>query len=240
QWFVAVEKLAKMSAAAVRAGDTKIHPEAQEARFFEWVDNMHDWTISRQLWWGHRIPIWYGPEDADGNRDIICLGPDETAPEGYEQDPDVLDTWFSSALWPFSTLGWPEKTPDLEKFYPTNVLVTGYDIIFFWVARMMMFGTFASTETPELLAPGTTVAHRFHSVISTCTVWSAMSTGARCRSLWATALTRWIGFVTMVRMLCALPWRAALTPALTCRWAATLRHRHVTLPPSYSTPPSSR
>lgn len=154
QWFVAVEKLAKMSAAAVRAGDTKIHPEAQEARFFEWVDNMHDWTISRQLWWGHRIPIWYGPEDADGNRDIICLGPDETAPEGYEQDPDVLDTWFSSALWPFSTLGWPEKTPDLEKFYPTNVLVTGYDIIFFWVARMMMFGTFASTETPELLGTG--------------------------------------------------------------------------------------
>jgi valyl-tRNA synthetase len=154
QWFVAVEKLAKMSAEAVRAGDTNIHPEAQEARYFEWVDNMHDWTISRQLWWGHRIPIWYGPEDAEGNRDIACVGPDETAPEGYVQDPDVLDTWFSSALWPFSTLGWPEKTPDLEKFYPTNVLVTGYDIIFFWVARMMMFGTFASTQTPELLGTG--------------------------------------------------------------------------------------
>ncbi|MDN5840668.1 MAG: valine--tRNA ligase, partial [Corynebacterium casei] len=154
QWFVAVEKLAKMSAEAVRAGDTNIHPEAQEARYFEWVDNMHDWTISRQLWWGHRIPIWYGPEDAEGNRDIVCVGPDETAPEGYVQDPDVLDTWFSSALWPFSTLGWPEKTPDLEKFYPTNVLVTGYDIIFFWVARMMMFGTFASTQTPELLGTG--------------------------------------------------------------------------------------
>ena len=154
QWFVAVEKIAKMSADAVRAGDTTIYPEAQEARFFEWVDNMHDWTISRQLWWGHRIPIWYGPKDAEGNQDIVCLGPDETAPEGYEQDPDVLDTWFSSALWPFSTLGWPEKTPDLEKFYPTNVLVTGYDIIFFWVARMMMFGTFAATQTPELLGEG--------------------------------------------------------------------------------------
>ncbi|MFH0412175.1 valine--tRNA ligase [Corynebacterium sp. L4756] len=154
QWFVAVEKMAKMSAEAVRAGDTKIHPEAQEARYFEWVDNMHDWTISRQLWWGHRIPIWYGPEDENGERDIVCVGPDETAPEGYVQDPDVLDTWFSSALWPFSTMGWPEKTPDLEKFYPTNVLVTGYDIIFFWVARMMMFGTFAATETPELLGTG--------------------------------------------------------------------------------------
>ena len=121
----------------------------------DWVDNMHDWTISRQLWWGHRIPIWYGPEDADGNRDIICLGPDEEAPEGYEQDPDVLDTWFSSALWPFSTMGWPDSTPELEKFYPTSVLVTAYDILFFWVARMMMFGTFAGTQTPEILGAGT-------------------------------------------------------------------------------------
>ena len=115
---------------------------------------MHDWTISRQLWWGHRIPIWYGPEDENGERDIICLGPDEEAPEGYEQDPDVLDTWFSSALWPFSTMGWPDKTPELEKFYPTTVLVTAYDILFFWVARMMMFGTFAGTQTPEILGGG--------------------------------------------------------------------------------------
>jgi valyl-tRNA synthetase len=102
---------------------------------------MHDWCISRQLWWGHRIPIWHGP---DGQR--VCVGPDETPPEGWEQDPDVLDTWFSSALWPFSTMGWPDRTPELEKFYPTSVLVTGYDILFFWVARMVMFGTFVSGD----------------------------------------------------------------------------------------------
>ncbi len=155
QWFVDVSKMAKDSGAAVREGDTTLHPQSLEPRYFEWVDDMHDWCISRQLWWGHRIPIWYGPEGEDGQRDIVCVGPDEEPPAGYEQDPDVLDTWFSSALWPFSTLGWPEKTPDLEKFYPTNVLVTAYDILFFWVARMMMFGTFAGTHTPELLGEGT-------------------------------------------------------------------------------------
>ena len=155
QWFVDVAKMAKASGDAVREGDTILHPQSLEPRYFEWVDDMHDWCISRQLWWGHRIPIWYGPEGEDGQRDIVCVGPDEEPPAGYEQDPDVLDTWFSSALWPFSTLGWPEKTPDLEKFYPTNVLVTAYDILFFWVARMMMFGTFAGTHTPELLGEGT-------------------------------------------------------------------------------------
>ena len=154
QWFVDVSKMAKDSGAAVREGDTTLHPQSLEPRYFEWVDDMHDWCISRQLWWGHRIPIWYGPEGEDGQRDIVCVGPDEEPPAGYEQDPDVLDTWFSSALWPFSTLGWPEKTPDLEKFYPTNVLVTAYDILFFWVARMMMFGTFAGAHTPELLGEG--------------------------------------------------------------------------------------
>ena len=155
QWFVDVAKMAKASGDAVREGDTTLHPQSLEPRYFEWVDDMHDWCISRQLWWGHRIPIWYGPEGEDGQRDIVCVGPDEEPPAGYEQDPDVLDTWFSSALWPFSTLGWPEKTPDLEKFYPTNVLVTAYDILFFWVARMMMFATFAGTHTPELLGEGT-------------------------------------------------------------------------------------
>ena len=142
QWFVKVEKLAQMSGDAVRSGDTKIHPASQEPRWFDWVDDMHDWCISRQLWWGHRIPIWYGP---DG--EVVCCGPDDEPPtgEGWVQDEDVLDTWFSSALWPLSTLGWPDKTPDLETFYPTTVLVTGYDILFFWVARMMMFATFADT-----------------------------------------------------------------------------------------------
>ena len=141
QWWVRVESLAKAAGDAVRNGDTVIHPASLEPRWFSWVDDMHDWCISRQLWWGHRIPIWYGP-----NGEQVCIGPDETPPGGWEQDPDVLDTWFSSALWPFSTLGWPKNTPELEKFYPTSVLVTGYDILFFWVARMMMFGTFVGGD----------------------------------------------------------------------------------------------
>jgi valyl-tRNA synthetase len=141
QWWVKVESLAKAAGDAVRNGDTVIHPASLEPRWFSWVDDMHDWCISRQLWWGHRIPIWYGP-----NGEQVCIGPDEVPPEGWEQDPDVLDTWFSSALWPFSTMGWPSHTLELEKFYPTSVLVTGYDILFFWVARMMMFGTFVGGD----------------------------------------------------------------------------------------------
>ena len=143
QWFVKVAPLAKAAGDAVRDGRVKIEPPELAPRYFDWVDNMHDWCISRQLWWGHRIPVWYGP---DG--EIVVMGPDEVAPAGYTQDPDVLDTWFSSALWPFSTLGWPDKTPDLQKFYPTSVLVTGYDILFFWVARMMIFGLFAMDGVP--------------------------------------------------------------------------------------------
>ena len=141
QWWVDVSSMATAAGDAVRNGDTVIHPESLEPRWFAWVDDMHDWCISRQLWWGHRIPIWHGP-----NGEKVCVGPDETPPEGWEQDPDVLDTWFSSALWPFSTMGWPDRTPEIEKFYPTTVLVTGYDILFFWVARMMMFGTFVGDD----------------------------------------------------------------------------------------------
>ncbi|MEW1864320.1 MULTISPECIES: valine--tRNA ligase [unclassified Streptomyces] len=145
QWWVKVEPLARAAGDAVRDGRVKIHPPEMEKRYFDWVDNMHDWCISRQLWWGHRIPVWYGP-----NGEQICVGPDEAEPtgEGWTQDADVLDTWFSSALWPFSTLGWPEQTPDLAKFYPTDVLLTGHDIIFFWVARMMMFGLYAMEDVP--------------------------------------------------------------------------------------------
>ncbi|MBO2445519.1 valine--tRNA ligase [Actinomadura barringtoniae] len=138
QWFVKVEPLAKAAGDAVRDDRVKIHPPEMAARYFAWVDNMHDWCISRQLWWGHRIPVWYGP---DG--ETFCAGPDEEPPAGWTQDTDVLDTWFSSALWPFSTLGWPDETADLKRFYPTSALVTGYDILFFWVARMMMFGLYA-------------------------------------------------------------------------------------------------
>jgi valyl-tRNA synthetase len=140
QWFVRTGPLAKTAGEAVRDGRVRIEPSELAKRYFAWVDNMHDWCISRQLWWGHRIPVWYGP---DG--EVVCVGPDDTAPAGpgWRQDEDVLDTWFSSALWPFSTLGWPDETEDLCRFYPTSVLVTGYDILFFWVARMMMMGLFA-------------------------------------------------------------------------------------------------
>jgi valyl-tRNA synthetase len=142
QWFVKTGPLAKAAGDAVRDGRVRIDPADMAKRYFAWVDNMHDWCISRQLWWGHRIPVWYGPAG-----EVVCVGPDEqppgTADEGWRQDEDVLDTWFSSALWPFSTLGWPDDTADLRRFYPTSVLVTGYDILFFWVARMMMFGLYA-------------------------------------------------------------------------------------------------
>ncbi|MFI1988440.1 valine--tRNA ligase [Actinoplanes sp. NPDC020271] len=143
QWFVNTTPLAKAAGDAVRDGRVRIEPEELSKRYFAWVDNMHDWCISRQLWWGHRIPVWYGPND-----EVVCVGPDEEPPtgEGWRQDEDVLDTWFSSGLWPFSTLGWPDRTAELEKFYPTSVLVTGYDILFFWVARMMMFGLYAMDD----------------------------------------------------------------------------------------------
>jgi valyl-tRNA synthetase len=141
QWFVKVGPLARAAADAVRDGRVRIVPQDLTARYFAWVDDMHDWCISRQLWWGHRIPVYYGP---DG--EVRCVGPDEEPPEGWTQDSDVLDTWFSSGLWPFSTLGWPDDTVDLRTFYPTDVLVTGYDILFFWVVRMMMFGLYAMRD----------------------------------------------------------------------------------------------
>ncbi|EST26307.1 valyl-tRNA synthetase [Streptomycetaceae bacterium MP113-05] len=140
QWWVKVATLAKAAGDAVRDGRVGIHPADLSQRYFDWVDNLNDWCISRQLWWGHRVPVWHGP-----NGETVCVGPDEQPPSGngWEQDTDVLDTWFSSGLWPFSTLGWPEQTEDLSKFYPNSVLVTGYDLMFFWVARMMMFGLYA-------------------------------------------------------------------------------------------------
>ncbi|MFF8710960.1 valine--tRNA ligase [Streptomyces sp. NPDC015184] len=153
QWWVKVAPLAEAAGDAVRDGKVKIHPQEMEKRYFDWVDNLHDWCISRQLWWGHRIPVWHGP---DG--EMVCVGPDDEPPtgEGWTQDSDVLDTWFSSGLWPFSTLGWPEKTDSLAKFYPNSVLVTGYDILFFWVARMMMFGLYVNEGVPPF---GTIVLH---------------------------------------------------------------------------------
>jgi valyl-tRNA synthetase len=172
QWYVDAKTLAKPAISAVRSGHTKIVPENWEKTFFNWMENIQPWCISRQLWWGHQIPAWYGPdgkvfvaeteEEAVGNalgyyveQEVI------TAEQGREmaldrnkranfitRDEDVLDTWFSSGLWPFSTLGWPNDTPEVKRYYPTDVLVTGFDIIFFWVARMMMMGLHFMKEIP--------------------------------------------------------------------------------------------
>jgi valyl-tRNA synthetase len=144
QWWVSMEKLAPPAIAAVREGRIRVHPRYQEKVYFDWMENIRDWPVSRQIWWGHSIPVWYC-RDCDN-----VIVPDEDAPDPTRctrcrsgdiyQDPDVLDTWFSSGLWPFSTLGWPDKTADLRRYYPGSVLETGYDILFFWVARMIMLG----------------------------------------------------------------------------------------------------
>ena len=151
QWYVDAKKLAGPAIEAVESGAIKFVPRQWENTYFAWMRDIQDWCISRQLWWGHRIPAWY---DADGN---VYVGPDEAAVRSAHQltddqpliqDEDVLDTWFSSALWTFSTLGWPEETEDLSKFHPTSVLVTGFDIIFFWVARMIMMTLHFCDEVP--------------------------------------------------------------------------------------------
>ena len=135
QWFVRMDELAKPAIEAVRNGDIKFYPERWSKTYFHWMENIKDWCISRQIWWGHRIPAWYKDETGE-----IYVGEEAPTGEGWRQEEDVLDTWFSSWLWPFSIMGWPEKTPELEYFYPTCDLVTAPDIIFFWVARMIMAG----------------------------------------------------------------------------------------------------
>jgi len=140
QWFVQIEPLAKAALEAVKDGRIRIVPERFEKTYYNWMENIKDWCISRQLWWGHRIPVWYCP---DGHMTVTREDPTECATCGSKeltQDEDVLDTWFSSGLWPFSTLGWPDETPDYKYFYPTSYMETGYDILFFWVARMIMSG----------------------------------------------------------------------------------------------------
>ncbi|ACF01361.1 valyl-tRNA synthetase [Rhodopseudomonas palustris TIE-1] len=172
QWYVDAKTLAQPAIAAVRSGETTFVPKNWEKTYFEWMENIQPWCISRQLWWGHQIPAWYGPdgkvfvaeteEEAVGNalgyyveQEVITpaqahdMAEDPAKREGFiTRDEDVLDTWFSSALWPFSTLGWPDETPELDRYYPTNVLVTGFDIIFFWVARMMMMGLHFMDDVP--------------------------------------------------------------------------------------------
>ena len=148
QWFVTIEPLAKKALDAVKDGSIKIVPERFEKTYYNWMENIKDWCISRQLWWGHRIPVWYCP-----NGHMTCAREDPTecgtcGSTEIHQDDDVLDTWFSSGLWPFSTLGWPEETPDYKYFYPTSYMETGYDILFFWVARMIMSGLEYTGEIP--------------------------------------------------------------------------------------------
>ncbi|NKD54284.1 MULTISPECIES: valine--tRNA ligase [unclassified Haematospirillum] len=153
QWFVDAPKLAKGPIEAVETGRTVFAPRQWENTFFEWMRNIQPWCVSRQLWWGHQIPAWFGPDGTP----FVEMSEEEARsaaenhyghPVELVRDPDVLDTWFSSALWPFSTLGWPEKTPELARYYPGDVLVTGFDIIFFWVARMMMFGMYIMDDVP--------------------------------------------------------------------------------------------
>ena len=149
QWFVKMAPLAKEAIRVVEEGETKFVPDRFSKTYLNWMENVHDWCISRQLWWGHQIPVWYC--DDCGHMTVSRTDPTVCAQCGsahIQRDPDVLDTWFSSALWPFSTLGWPEKTQDLDYFYPTDVLVTGYDIIFFWVARMIFSGCEQTKQTP--------------------------------------------------------------------------------------------
>jgi len=142
QWFMRMDALAKPAIDVVRDGRVRIHPESQRRRYVEWLEAIRPWCISRQLWWGHRIPVWYRGDDE------TYVGLDPPEGEGWEQDPDVLDTWFSSGLWPFATLGWPEDTPDLRAFYPTDVLSTARDILFLWVARMVMLGLEFTGDVP--------------------------------------------------------------------------------------------
>ena len=176
QWYVDAKTLARPAIAAVRERKTKFVPGAWEKTFFDWMENIQPWCISRQIWWGHQIPAWYGPDgkifvaetEDEAVADALAYYTEIeeiTAEEGHDiaadperrarfahdyinRDEDVLDTWFSSALWPFSTLGWPDETPELKRYYPTDTLVTGFDIIFFWVARMMMMGLHFMKEVP--------------------------------------------------------------------------------------------
>ncbi|WP_300330357.1 valine--tRNA ligase [Fusobacterium sp.] len=153
QWFVKMKPLAEKALEVVRNGEVKIMPKRWEKVYYNWLENIRDWCISRQIWWGHRIPAWYGPD----KKMFVAHNEEEAREQAkafygkdveLEQEQDVLDTWFSSALWPFSTLGWPQKTKELEMFYPTSTLVTGADILFFWVARMIMFGEYTQGEKP--------------------------------------------------------------------------------------------
>ena len=226
QWFVKMAPLAKEAIRVVEEGETKFVPDRFSKTYLNWMENVHDWCISRQLWWGHQIPVWYC--DDCGHMTVSRTDPTVCAQCGsahIQRDPDVLDTWFSSALWPFSTLGWPEKTQDLDYFYPTDVLVTGYDIIFFWVARMIFSGCEQTKQTP------------FHTVF--IHGLSGTTRGGRCPSPWATALTPWKWRRNMAPMPCALTWSPATPPATTCAFTRSGARPCETLPIRFGMPLAS-
>ena len=190
QWFVKMGPLAKPAIDVVRSGELNFVPERFSKNYLNWMENLHDWCISRQLWWGHQIPAWTCADC--GEITVSREDPTHCAHCGsanIERDPDVLDTWFSSALWPFETLGWPEKTADLDYFYPTDVLVTGYDIITFWVSRMIFSGLNRWGRNPSRRCSST--------------VWCATTRAARCPSPWATASIRWRWWRSTARTPCA-------------------------------------
>ncbi len=217
QWYVDAKTLAGPALEAVRDGRTQIVPKSWEKTYFDWLENIQPWCVSRQLWWGHQIPAWYSPwgglyvEEtdeaayaaalADGvtrgaltdEEARVLTGDPERLAATFRRDEDVLDTWFSSALWPFSTLGWPDETPELKRYYPTDVLVTGFDIIFFWVARMMMMGLHFRDEIP------------FRDVYIHALVRDEK--GAKCRSRRGTSSTRSTSSTVLAPMRCASPWR---------------------------------
>ena len=204
QWFVKMEPLAKPAIEAVRNGETRFIPERFEKIYFHWMENIKDWCISRQLWWGHRIPAYY----CDDCGEMVVSKTDvHTCPKcggTMHQDEDTLDTWFSSALWPFSTLGWPEETEDFKYFYPTSTLVTGYDIIFFWVARMIFSALEQTGKTP------------FDTVFIHGIVRDAQIDIRIGPSRWATASTRWLSLMSSAPTRCASCSRPATAPETTC------------------------
>src|SRR3546814_10533790 len=153
QWYADAATLAKPAIEAVETGRTRFVPEAATKTYYDWMRNIQPWCISRQLWWGHRIPAWYGPDGAvfvayDDAEAAALAEKHYGRAEPLERDPDVLDTWFSSALWPFSTLGWPEDRAEVSRYYPGALRVTGWDILFFWVARMLMMGLHLTCQVP--------------------------------------------------------------------------------------------
>lgn len=228
QWFVKMAPLLDAAKACVEDGRTKFVPERFTKNYLGWMENMHDWCISRQIWWGHRIPVWYCD---DCGAEIASRTDIDTCPKcggkHIHQDEDALDTWFSSALWPFSIMGWPDTKDNevLKQFYPTSVLVTGYDIIFFWVARMLIMGMEFMKDIP------------FERSLSTAS--SATTRAARCPSPWATASIPCRSSTNTAAIPCVSCSLRATRRATTCASTGAVSKRRATSPTRSGTPPGS-